>query len=114
MSTNLYALFGLTADAHPDVIKAAYRALAKQYHPDGAGAGNPEATAKFIELQTAYEILSNQDLRVEYDASLSQDPGEDIEVEPEASIDPDEIWKRYMNMRPLFQADENPTEAAVA
>jgi hypothetical protein len=42
MSTNLHALFGLTADAHPDVIKAAYRALAKQYHPDGAGTGNPE------------------------------------------------------------------------
>lgn len=93
MASNLYALFGLTADAHPDVIKAAYRALAKQYHPDGAGTGNPEATAKFIELQNAYEILGNHDSRAEYDATLSQDGGEEIAVEPEASIDPDEIWK---------------------
>jgi curved DNA-binding protein CbpA/cell division protein FtsN len=93
MVTNLYALFGLTADAHPDVIKAAYRALAKQYHPDGAGAGNPESTSKFIELQNAYDILGDQDLRAEYDATLSRDGGEEIEVEPEASIDPDEIWK---------------------
>ena len=100
MATNLYALFGLTADAHPDVIKAAYRALAKQYHPDGAGAGNPEATAKFIELQNAYEILGNHDSRMEYDASLSQDVGEEIEVEPEASINPDEIWYRTAREHP--------------
>lgn len=100
MAINLYALLGLTADAHPDVIKAAYRALAKQYHPDGEGAGNPEATAKFIELQNAYEVLGNPATRAEYDASLSNDVTEDIEVEPEASIDPDEIWLRRAQEHP--------------
>jgi curved DNA-binding protein CbpA len=100
MATNLYALFGLTADAHPDVIKAAYRALAKQYHPDGAGAGDPEATAKFIELQNAYEILGNEELRARYDASHSQGNDEEIDDEPEASIDPDEIWNKKAQERP--------------
>lgn len=47
---SLYSVLGLAPDAPHAVIKAAYRALAKQYHPDGAGAGNPEAAAKFIEL----------------------------------------------------------------
>ena len=33
----LYAILSVTPDADPDVVRAAYRALAKKYHPDVAG-----------------------------------------------------------------------------
>lgn len=76
-----YDVLGVATDTPDVVIKAAFRALAKTYHPDGAGgeAGDPE---RFIEIQTAYAVLSNPDSRSEYDAGLrealasSQFPGE--------------------------------------
>lgn len=47
-------------------IKAAFRVLAKKYHPDRAP-DNPFAASHFTEIQEAYEVLSNPNSRARYD-----------------------------------------------
>jgi curved DNA-binding protein CbpA len=64
-----YDVLGVAADTPDVVIKAAFRALAKEYHPDRANA-DPGDTDKFIEIQTAYAVLSKPHSRSEYDAEL--------------------------------------------
>ncbi|MBP9838008.1 MAG: DnaJ domain-containing protein [Proteobacteria bacterium] len=60
-----YGLLGLTIDASHDEIKKAFRKLAHQYHPDANK--NDQSNATFIKLQEAYNTLSNEDKRKEYD-----------------------------------------------
>jgi molecular chaperone DnaJ len=65
--SNLYETLGVAKNASPDEIKKAYRKLARQYHPDR----NPDdqaAEAKFKEVQTAYDVLSDPEKRKQYDA----------------------------------------------
>lgn len=57
-----YDTLGVGESANADEIKKAYRKLASQHHPDKGG-----DTAKFQEIQTAYDILSNQQKREQYD-----------------------------------------------
>ncbi len=66
MSTNLYETLGIAKNASPDEIKKAYRKLARQYHPD-RNPGDDAAEAKFKEVQTAYDVLSDPAKRKQYD-----------------------------------------------
>ncbi|WP_087684702.1 DnaJ C-terminal domain-containing protein [Campylobacter lari] len=65
MSNSLYETLGISQNASADEIKKAYRKLARQYHPDI----NKEAGAeeKFKEINAAYEILSDEKKRAQYD-----------------------------------------------
>jgi molecular chaperone DnaJ len=65
MST-LYDTLGVKKDASADEIKKAYRKLARQYHPD-ANPGDKAAEEKFKEVQTAYDVLSDDEKRKAYD-----------------------------------------------
>ncbi len=49
-----YTLLGVTYDANQDTIKAAYRALARQYHPD-INPGDPDAAEYFRAINDAYD-----------------------------------------------------------
>lgn len=68
----LYDRLGLPKDATPEEIRRAYRDLARRLHPDRNV--NPGETELFIGVQEAYEILSDQRKREEYDKSLPQKP----------------------------------------
>lgn len=63
---DLYELLGLDRKASHDDIRKAYRALARQHHPDVSG--DPEAEERFKQIQGAYEILSDPAKRQRYDA----------------------------------------------
>jgi DnaJ-class molecular chaperone len=66
---NLYQLLGLTKEASEDDIQRAHRKLVRKYHPDT----NPEASQaeeRFKEIQQAYEVLSDENKRREYDKTL--------------------------------------------
>lgn len=66
---NYYQILGLQRDVSQEEIKKAYRRIAKQYHPD-SNPGNREAEKKFKEASEAYEVLSNEEKRKNYDHKL--------------------------------------------
>jgi len=63
---DLYAILGVRRDASQDEIKKAYRALARQFHPD-RNPDDPVAEERFREISEAYETLSETALRQRYD-----------------------------------------------
>ena len=63
---NHYQTLGIGFRASALDIKAAYRDLAKKYHPD-RNSNNPEAEKRFREVKEAYECLSNKVKRADYD-----------------------------------------------
>jgi molecular chaperone DnaJ len=60
-----YEVLGVPRNAPPDDIKAAFRKLARQYHPDVSQ--EPNAEERFKEVNEAYAVLSEPDKRAAYD-----------------------------------------------
>ena len=60
-----YEVLGVSKSASQDEIKSAFRKLAKKYHPDVSK--EPDAEAKFKEVQEAYAVLSDETKRKQYD-----------------------------------------------
>ncbi|MGI6161164.1 MAG: molecular chaperone DnaJ [Christensenellales bacterium] len=61
-----YEVLGVQKDAPAEDIKKAYRKLAKKYHPD-VNPGDKASEAKFKEANEAYEVLSDDKKRSQYD-----------------------------------------------
>ncbi|MCX8066476.1 MAG: DnaJ domain-containing protein, partial [Anaerolineae bacterium] len=60
-----YEVLGVSRNATQDEIKRAYRQLARKYHPDVST--EPDAEARFKEINEAYQVLSDPDRRAAYD-----------------------------------------------
>ena len=82
-----YAALGLKSDATLADIKKAFRQKASQFHPDRNS--DPDAPARFREVQEAYDVLSDNDKRKAYDdnrrRNLLDDPAQTAR----------EIWQGY-------------------
>jgi len=63
---DFYAVLGVKKDVSDAELKKTYRKLARQYHPD-SNAGDAKAEARFKEISEAYSVLSDKELRTEYD-----------------------------------------------
>ena len=69
-SPTLYDALQLPRAASLDEVRAAYRRLAREHHPDRAGADGVAMTR----INQAYEVLSNPERRARYDHSLTATP----------------------------------------
>ena len=79
---NFYARLGIARTANAEEIRAAYYQAARRLHPDTNA--DAAATELFLQVQEAYETLSNDSNRAKYDQTL---PG-DIDPPPDIMVNP--------------------------
>ncbi|WOK91655.1 hypothetical protein Cni_G00346 [Canna indica] len=68
-----YEVLGITESSSADEIKASFRKLAKETHPDVISSASPDyaaASQRFLQILAAYEILSDSKKRAHYDSYL--------------------------------------------
>lgn len=78
-----YSILGINKDATEQQIKDAFRSLSKKYHPDISK--EPDAEAKFKEVNEAYQVLSDPEKKQQYDMFGSADGNG---FDPFAGFDP--------------------------
>lgn len=74
-----YAVLGLKAGASVKEVKSSFRTLSRRLHPDKNP--SPDAMEKYLEVQKAYEALTNDDLRENWEKWGNPDGRQDTEVE---------------------------------
>jgi DnaJ-domain-containing protein 1 len=81
---DLYGILGLTNRATPNEIKSAYRRLARRFHPDVSQ--SPDAQARFVKINEAYQILSDPQRRRMYDQGMYADSGRTFYASRQAEV----------------------------
>lgn len=76
-----YSIFGIDRNASQAEIKAAYRKLARKYHPDVSK--EPDAEEKFKEISEAYKTLKDPEKRAAYDKLGRYQSGQDFKPPPD-------------------------------
>jgi len=67
---DFYKILGVVRDADAKVIKQAYFKMAKKYHPDSHPKDDLKAKERFQEVSEAYDVLSDEDKKRDYDIEL--------------------------------------------
>lgn len=103
-----YKVLGVPRNASQKDIKKAYYEMAKQYHPD-TNQGNPKMQQKFQEVSEAYEVLSDEAKRQEYDrfgaqhhqagyrpgaGQTRQGGGGGTQWSYQSNVDPEELFRQ--------------------
>jgi len=99
MALNYYRLLGIPPDSGQRRIKSAYRSLAKRFHPD-RNSGSETATELFRQVNHAYRVLSDPQLRTLYDQKLSRQEGFDKQRSStetkSAQLDPQQKFNNFV------------------
>ena len=95
---DFYGVLGVSRTASGEEIKAVYRKLADQYHPDRNS--SPEAEARFKEISEAYFVLSNPEKHRLYDV-----------LGPEKYDEPREVLFYRLNQETARREEEREWEA---
>src|SRR5271165_3930171 len=73
-----YEILGVQRTADEAAIRAAYRKLAKKHHPD-VNPNKPDAAARFGEISSAYDLLSDKDKRPRFDRGEIDAEGNEVQ-----------------------------------
>lgn len=103
MPSDYYIVLGVSRGADLNRIKKAYRTVVKKYHPDATR--SHESAEKFREIREAYETLSDEDKRREYDRELE---GQGVEIR--ISGVPEAIEKRRSRFDEIERAFSSPAD----
>jgi molecular chaperone DnaJ len=68
-----YQTLGVSPDATPEAIRAAFRELSRRHHPDTAG--DTKTAKKFQAVKAAYDVLRDPKARAKYDEQLATTDG---------------------------------------
>jgi curved DNA-binding protein CbpA len=98
---NHYNTLGIPQDADEREIRAAYRNLAKKYHPD---AGEGSSADIFRAVQEAYDLLSDENKRRDYDNSRAR--GLSVPVRKASPASP----SSHLDLRDLLLQRSRPIE----
>lgn len=93
---NYYEILEVSINASQEVIKNAYRALIKKYHPDSYTGNKQYAEEMIKKINEAYETLSDENKRLLYDYD------EGFKIDPNASVDEiveDDIISKEKNVK---------------
>ena len=95
---NYYDILGVSPNASQAEIKKSFRNLALQYHPD-KNKNSEESKQKFMKIIEAYEVLSDEQARKNYDSNTLQKRGARTRWTPSADFGTvysyEEIKRRY-------------------
>lgn len=95
---NYYEILGVSHDASQAEIKKSFRNLALQHHPD-KNKNSEESKQKFMKIIEAYEVLSDEQARKNYDNNTLQKRGTRTKWTPSADIGTvysyEELKRRY-------------------
>ncbi len=99
-----YKVLGVPETAEKSEIKAAFRKLAKKYHPD-RNPGNAKAAARFRYINEAYSVLEDEKERTRYDRLRRLGVGLDLAVGPGYDLNDlkDIVSERMSGVADLFQ-----------
>ncbi|KAI9082947.1 hypothetical protein K1719_035090 [Acacia pycnantha] len=110
MLKNNKQILGVSAEADLEEIKAAYRRLSKEYHPDTTSLPLKAASDKFMKSREVYNVLSNEEGRKFYDWTLLQEAAMRLEdphglgVKNRESVPDmvDRLGGRNMKLKPYY------------
>ena len=95
---NYYEILEVSKNASKEIIEKAYKVLAKKYHPDlQQGEEIKKAEEKMKQINEAYEILSDDEKRKQYDIKLEQIEQEKIRKIQEQAINSQNSTKNLEN-----------------
>ncbi|XP_014206155.1 protein tumorous imaginal discs, mitochondrial isoform X2 [Copidosoma floridanum] len=117
---NYYEILGVSRNSSGKDIKKAYYQLAKKYHPD-TNKDDPNASKKFQEVSEAYEVLSDETKRKEYDTwgATSEQMGmgagqagrntdtRDFNWQFKSTINPEELFRKIFGEAGFNQGNFN-------
>ena len=101
---NYYEILEVSTNASKEVIKNAYRALIKKYHPDSYTGDKEFAQEKVKEINEAYETLIDDDKRLLYD----YDNG--FKIDPNAPKEEEQITVTYETEEPKVVKQEEKSK----
>jgi len=112
VAKSYYAILGISSSAKADEIKAAYRRLTKEFHPDNYSGGSNI----FQQIQEAYSVLNDNQKRRQYDQNLidarvrvpfshkfSSEPEHLLPEKQSAYIDDISLVRSFQTFTPSFE-----------
>ena len=110
----LKRLLGITSEATPQKIKASYRRLARQYHPDVSPDGE-KTKAKFIQLTDAYKLLlalvkANRGSKV---TKVTEEQPSENKIVRDSEYEQKLKWNSYKHLQQLFKQGRIPRAIAL-